>query len=304
MKYLVTILLFATLQVQGQQLFHAHNKAAAAPAGPADPCGLSYTGGYETSAYNYFQSVEGGGDVLTSTEKTAISNYVVSMKSTGSPCFWSRDSANYLLAISNTATARKWNLKNPVDSDAAYRLTFNGTLTINANGVQGDGGSGYMDTHLPANAGGDNMHLSLYSTVNNTTGGKTDVGTEYVSLRLSHTGANSVMYDASTIGGTGRLFATSSGAAGYFFASRTSSAYFYVQQNGSTIGSSTGSPDHEAGVESFTLLAYHQAGGAVLQHSPRTLALVTIGGAYTESEAAQKATIVNTLMTALGINVY
>ena len=46
----------------------------------------------------------------------------------------------------------KYNLVNPVDSDAAFRLVFNGGWTHSANGATPNGTNGYADTRLVANS--------------------------------------------------------------------------------------------------------------------------------------------------------
>jgi hypothetical protein len=50
--------------------------------------------------------------------------------------------------VGGTADSHKYNLINPVDSDAAYRLHYVDTITHDAKGMTGDGDSGIVDTHL------------------------------------------------------------------------------------------------------------------------------------------------------------
>ncbi|MDD5650794.1 MAG: SGNH/GDSL hydrolase family protein [Candidatus Nanoarchaeia archaeon] len=50
--------------------------------------------------------------------------------------------------IGGNATSHKYNLLNPLDSDDAFRLDFNGTITHSVLGIKGDGSTGYFDTHL------------------------------------------------------------------------------------------------------------------------------------------------------------
>lgn len=53
--------------------------------------------------------------------------------------------------IGGTATTHKYNLKDPRDLDAAYRLTFGGTLTHNSSGITPNGTTGYANTYLIPN---------------------------------------------------------------------------------------------------------------------------------------------------------
>lgn len=118
--------------------------------------------GYDTDAQAFFTAVEGGGDTLTDTEKDAVNTLVVTMKSDGT---WSNMQIIYPM-VGGTASSMKWNLVDPRDLDAAYRITWNGTWTYSADGVQGAGTSNsqYGDTHyLPnTNSSGDGLHMSMY----------------------------------------------------------------------------------------------------------------------------------------------
>ena len=76
--------------------------------------------------------------------------------------------------VGGTATSHKFNLIDPQDTDAAFRLHFMGTVTHSSNGVQGNGINGYADTHLnPTTIGaglnsfgmGCNSRTELQSTV-------------------------------------------------------------------------------------------------------------------------------------------
>jgi hypothetical protein len=60
----------------------------------------------------------------------------------------------------------KYNLVNPVDSDAAFRLVFNGGWTHSSNGAQPNGTNGYADTKFVPSTNGlayNNNHVSIYS---------------------------------------------------------------------------------------------------------------------------------------------
>jgi len=47
-----------------------------------------------------------------------------------------------------TSAQHKFNAKNPVDTDGAFRLTFNGTATYANNGYTPNGSTGYADSHF------------------------------------------------------------------------------------------------------------------------------------------------------------
>jgi hypothetical protein len=70
--------------------------------------------------------------------------------------------------VGGTPTTHKFNLKDPRDTDAAFRLTFFGGITHTSNGVQGNGVNGIANTNLniSSNLSLTNTHLSFYSRTN------------------------------------------------------------------------------------------------------------------------------------------
>lgn len=85
--------------------------------------------------------------IVDATITSAINNLVVGLKSAG---LWAKMKAIYPF-VGGTATTHKFNLKDPRDLDVAYRITWFGGVTHDANGVQGNGTNGYANTHLKVN---------------------------------------------------------------------------------------------------------------------------------------------------------
>ena len=99
------------------------------------------------------------------TQQSAINTLVLDMKGYG---IWTKMKAIYPF-VGGTATTHKYNLKDPQDLDAAFRLVFFGGWTHSSNGVQGNGTNGYADTKFNPNTGysvNDNAHISVYSRSN------------------------------------------------------------------------------------------------------------------------------------------
>ena len=92
------------------------------------------------------------------TNLTAINNLVVALKGFG---IWTKMKAIYPI-VGGTAALHKWNLKNPLDTNAAFRLTFNGGMTHSSTGVLFNGVNSYGNTFLNGTAFTTN-HLSFYS---------------------------------------------------------------------------------------------------------------------------------------------
>lgn len=103
---------------------------ASTPSIPITP--VDYAGNFITAA-----------GITNATQIAAIRTYVTAMVSSQ---LWSMFRAIYLF-VGGTATAHKFNLKDPRDLDAAFRLTFNGTPTHDANGVTWNA-TAWGDTHI------------------------------------------------------------------------------------------------------------------------------------------------------------
>jgi hypothetical protein len=88
------------------------------------------------------------------------------------------------------ATQFKYNLVNPVDSDAAFRLVFNGGWTHSSNGATPNGTNGYADTKLvPSSVFSNNnngnfgyYHRTILKNLSASIGAETPYFIEYVSL--------------------------------------------------------------------------------------------------------------------------
>lgn len=63
---------------------------------------------------------------------------------------WTKMKAIYPF-VGGTATTHKWNLKDPQDTDAAFRLTFNGGWTHSGTGIGPNGTNAWADTYFVPN---------------------------------------------------------------------------------------------------------------------------------------------------------
>jgi hypothetical protein len=75
---------------------------------------------------------------------SAIDTLVVQLKADG---IWTKMKALYPF-VGGTASTHKWNLKDPRDLDAAFRLVFSGGITHSSGGIQGNGVNGYYNTNF------------------------------------------------------------------------------------------------------------------------------------------------------------
>ena len=82
------------------------------------------------------------------TQQNAINTLVVDLKGYS---IWTKMKALYPF-VGGTATTHKFNLKNPLDTNAAFRASFVGGITHSSTGVKGNGINAYFDTWIiPSN---------------------------------------------------------------------------------------------------------------------------------------------------------
>jgi hypothetical protein len=103
--------------------------------------------------------------ITDGTQASAVNTLVVDLKSAG---VWTKMKALYPM-VGGTAASHKFNLKDPRDLDAAYRLVFNGGWIHSSNGALPNGTTGYANTFFNPfnNLSIDNTHMSYYSRTNN-----------------------------------------------------------------------------------------------------------------------------------------
>ena len=80
--------------------------------------------------------------ITDSTQQSAINTLVTQLKGYG---IWTKMKALYPF-VGGSAASHKWNLKDPRDLDAAYRLVFNGGWTHSSTGALPNGTTGYANT--------------------------------------------------------------------------------------------------------------------------------------------------------------
>ncbi len=126
---------------------------------------------FDADAQAFFTQIEDvEGISLTTTEKNAVNDLVVGLKADS---LWTKMDALYPF-VGSAADACKYNLKDPQDTNNAYRITWYGTNTFNADGVtcgttNSDFGQTYndVDDYGPTNG----AHLAVWcNNVNNLRG--------------------------------------------------------------------------------------------------------------------------------------
>jgi hypothetical protein len=153
--------------------------------------------------------------ITDATITSAICTLVTTMKADGT---WAKCNAIYPM-VGGTATTHKFNLKNPLDTNAAFRLTFTGGWTHSANGALPNGTNAYADTFLIPSTilNLNSVHISYYSrTIDSSL--TYDIGaavnpSAYLTLHARASNVYRVMlntgtvYDIANLNGTGLFIA-------------------------------------------------------------------------------------------------
>jgi hypothetical protein len=106
-------------------------------------------------------------NIVDQVEANAINNLVIGLKADG---LWTKMKAIYPF-VGGTAATHKFNLKNPLDTDAAFRLFFGGGWTHSSTGAT-PGVNGYADSFCKTvtNINVNSHSFGIYSRINDTTG--------------------------------------------------------------------------------------------------------------------------------------
>lgn len=254
---------------------------------------------YDTDALAFFTAT----GITDTGDKDAVNQLVLDLKSYS---LWSKFIAIYPL-IGASATTHKYNLKNPVDSDAAFRLVFSGGVTHDGNGITGNGTNGTASTFITPIT-----HLSLNDTSafiyirDNTGGGYTDIGalnSVAPQYRIQMNSRNASNLFVTSINNTTPSTATaSSDSRGFWGVSRISSTEYKQTKNSTQTTISDASTTQSSAIIALLALGA-TASPFFATYSPRNMAFACIGSGLTDTEADNLYTAVQAYQTTLGRNV-
>ncbi|MEJ7830725.1 MAG: hypothetical protein WKF91_21125 [Segetibacter sp.] len=258
---------------------------------------------YDTDAQAFFTAAA----ITDNTQKSAVNQLVLDLKSNN---LWAKMQAIYPF-VGGTASSNKWNLKDPRDLDAAFRITWTGTITHDANGWQGGdvNALGYGDTHFIPSANYtsiDNSHFSIYIRTNSSTT-RRDFGVVVTSGSLlsvidlwSRYTDNTAYADFVSNSIFPNMISTDSATSlGQYLLTRTSSSLLTYYKNAASIATA-GASTSTNGVPniSFFIGGCNTDGTSGLS-TLRQYAFTSIGTGLTSTEAANLYTIVQAFQTTL-----
>lgn len=232
--------------------------------------------------------------ITNPTQQSAINQLVVDLKAYS---IWTKMKGIYPF-VGGTAATHKWNLKDPRDLDAAYRLVFNGGWTHSSNGALPNGTNGYADTKLVAQGtlGLNSTHVSVYSRTNvdllaPSIGNVTGAASAETSMWLRSSGLSFLRVNNSIA-----ITPVNTDSRGLFIGNRNSSTQITLSIRGTQNTFSNTS-------NSLSTNVYQLGGVNPNFFDTKQLAFASIGDGLTAQNMTDLTTAVNAFQTALSRNV-
>ena len=237
--------------------------------------------------------------ITDSTQKIAVDNLVKDLKTAN---IWTKMKAIYPF-VGGTATTHKFNLKDPRDLDAAFRLSFNGGGVHSSTGYAGNASNAWANTYLNAQSvlTNSNLHLSFYSrTASTAVAYSSEIlvdttygsGASWLALRTNNKITGASYFSA---GNDAISVVTGNTIPGFVIGSETSSTLRKFYHNGGAIATNT-AYDVNALPNAYVTLLGYSAGS----NSGNETAFASIGDGLSDIEAAALSTAVQNFNTTLG----
>jgi len=231
------------------------------------------------------------------TQQSAINQLVVDLKGYS---IWTKMKALYPF-VGSIASQHKWNLKDPRDLDAAFRLVFNGGWTHSSTGATPNGTNGYADTKLKVqtNISATSHAYGVYSRTNDTTGTKVWGGFDSalsLFVQNNFTSPNFISGTSSTL-----ISYTANPTTGLLIGTRRSATDFQAYRSGVSLGTNT--TNTTAVFDGNMYLGARNNTAGTDFYSNHQLAFGFLSDGLTNTEAANLYTAVQAFQTTLNRNV-
>lgn len=253
---------------------------------------MSKTPAYDADAQAFITATG-----ISGTNASAINTLVIDLKAAN---IWTKMKALYPI-IGGTATSHKFNLKDPRDLDAAYRLVFAGGVTHSSNGFAGNGTNGWANTFVNPN--------TLFTSGFASNGIYNRVSTTNQGIYIGTTVGSINFFRINPIGGAIRHFNRGPAAAqtnhvvlnelGFNANSRTSNTLLTsIDNTGALLTNATNVTIAYSGF--IIPLLVNNSSGAYNSYSNAQLSFAYISDALTSSELTTLKSINQTYQTTLG----
>ena len=238
---------------------------------------------------------------ISGTNANSINTLVIDLKAAN---IWTKMKALYPI-VGGTATAHKFNLKDPRDLDAAFRLVFFGGVSHSSNGIAGNALNGYANTFLnplltfPSGF----SSFGIYNKVEITNPGGVYIGTSATSniIRISAV-ASSIRNSNRGGGGSSQTIQPIINELGFYANSRTSNTLLTSIDNTGAFQTAIGNITIAYTNFNIPLLANNQ-NDTIAGYSNAQLAFAYISDALSSGELTILKAINETYQTTLNRNV-
>ena len=262
---------------------------------------------YDADAEAFFGELSTAGVPLSDGDQLIITTLVESLKTAN---LWDKFYAIWPM-IGGSADSTKFNLKDPQDTDAAYRITWAGSPTFSSTGVIGGTTAKYGDTHfIPAtnltSTDSSSYHVYTRGSFTDTQNSWCDMGCfsgppyKYCTIFPGNSGSQYWDGDATNFISVAGGFATMSPTKGLFSQSRETSTSFKGYKNGIQMGATNTNVRVGGIIDAIFLLARNQLSTHQGSASSRENAFAAIGDGLTDAEASTFYDIVQAYQTSLG----
>ena len=237
--------------------------------------------------------------ITDNTQIYAVNNLTINLKGYG---IWTKMKAIYPFC-GGSASSHKFNLRNPVDTDAAFRLVFEGGWTHSSTGALPNGTNAYADTKLNnlSNFTQNSTHFSYYSRTNSN-GTEVEVGARVIPGSIHEGGLLEIRTSGITYLGVNQALGYSQFAdtdsRAFYMANRTASNVYNGWRN--SVKSVTGTTVSSTPVNLNTYIGSLNQNGSPLFYTTKECAFASIGDGLTDTEAANLYTAVQAYQTTLG----
>ena len=242
-----------------------------------------------------FAFLEAAG-ITDPTQQSAINTLVLGLKSNN---LWDKMQAIYPF-VGGTAYSHKWNLKDPRDLDAAFRIQYFGTVIHNNLGISGSGYAGTYYYPLTSNSQfSSSLHISLYTTkVGNGSGGiGNSTDTSGLSITPNYNSGGNTQYQINFPTWKG-LGGANLSDVGLYVASRTSATNVALYRRINTGNTSTTATEAHSGTNNGEIRIF--SGQYGVPYWTGTAGFVTLGYGLSATDVTNLDTIVSAYQTALG----
>lgn len=258
---------------------------------------------YDADALAYFNA---NTSITSTADKNAINTFFLGLKSDG---IYSKIKAMYL-PLWSSATANKWNLVNPLDTNAAFRLTFSTGWTHASTGMTPT--NAYAETFFNPVTQLTNYkaHIGLYIGTNTATGIDYGVATAaygnefWMTSRYSGDLIYLAMYDMDNAGNIGWIKTSSTDSRGFTLGTAQSNVSLKVFKNGTEVASKTTTNTTTPVNDTSVIGAAKISPSTIIEYSNKQYRFISKGDDLTDTQAANFSSRVNTLMTYFGLNTY